>query len=152
MKLIVRATLHTNCGQIISNGATEFISSAQGFTITTANCPGTDLAIEVTSVNIPNPGQRIFQIKYTNTGTVPITTANITRGWIGGASNTFNVSWTGTTGQSAPIQPGQYRIIQQSYTTPAPQWPGIYYIQINTVNGGIDFNTTNNYSTLIVNS
>jgi hypothetical protein len=151
-KLIVRATLHTNCGQIISNGATEFISSAQGFTITTANCPGTDLAIEVTSVNIPYPGQRVFQIKYTNTGTVPITTANITRGWIGGASNTFNVSWTGTTSQSAPIQPGQQRIIQQSYNTPAPQWPGIYYIQINTVNGGTDFNTTNNYSTLIVNS
>jgi hypothetical protein len=151
-KLIVRAILQTNCGQIISNGATEFISSATGFTITTANCPGTDLAIEVQSVNYPNPGQRIFQVKYTNTGTVPITAANITRGWVGGASSTSTLTWTGTTGQTAPIQPGQTRIIQQSYNTPAPLFPGTFYMQINTVNNGTDFNNTNNYSTLIVNS
>jgi hypothetical protein len=151
-KLIVRATLQTNCGQIISNGATEFISSATGFTITTANCPGTDLGIEVISVNYNNAGQRLFQVKYTNTGTVPITTASVTRGWVGGASATSTNTWTGTTGQSAPIQPGQTRIVQQTYNTPAPLLPGTFYMQINTVNGGTDFNTTNNYSTLIVNS
>jgi hypothetical protein len=151
-KMIVRAKLHTNCGQIISNGATEFISSATGFTITTANCPGTDLSIEVLSTYNPNPTLRLFQYKYTNTGTVPITTANITRGWVGGASSNYSISWTGTTGQTAPIQPGQSRIIQLAYNTPAPQWPGIFYAQINTVNGGTDFNPANNYSTLIVNS
>lgn len=151
-KLIVRATLHTNCGQIISNGATEFISSATGFTITTANCPGTDLSIEVLSVSNPNPTLRMFQYRYTNTGTVPITAANITRGWVGGASSNYSISWTGTTSQTGPLQPGQSRIISLSYNTPAPQWPGIFYAQINTVNGGTDFNSANNYSTLIVNS
>jgi len=151
-KLIVRATLHTNCGQIISNGATEFISSGTGFTITYANCPGTDLSVEVLSVSYPNPTLRVFQYKYTNTGTVPITAANLTRGWVGGASTTFNVTWNGTTSQTGPLQPGQSRIINLSYNTPAPQWPGIFYAQINTVNGGTDFNPANNYSTIIVNS
>jgi hypothetical protein len=148
-KLIVRATLHTNCGQIISNGATEFISSATGFTITYANCPGTDLSVEVLSVSYPNPTLRLFQYRYTNTGTVPITAANITRGWVGGASSTISL---GAVSTSLPLNPGQSRIFTQTYNTPAPQWPGIFYTQINTVNGGTDFNPANNYSTLLVNS
>lgn len=148
-KLFVRATLHTNCGQIISNGATEFISSGTGFTITTANCPGTDLSVEILSVSYPNSTLRLFQYRYTNTGTVPITAANITRGWVGGASSTISL---GAVSTSLPLNPGQSRIFSQSYNTPAPQWPGIFYTQINTVNGGTDFNPTNNYATLIVNS
>lgn len=147
--MIVRATLHTNCGQIISNGATEFISSATGFTITTANCPGTDLSVEILSVSYPNSTLRLFQYRYTNTGTVPITAANITRGWVGGASSTISL---GAVSTSLPLNPGQSRIFNQSYNTPAPQWPGIFYTQINTVNGGTDFNPTNNYATIIVNS
>ncbi len=149
-KLIVRATLHTNCGQIISNGATEFISSATGFTITYANCPGTDLAVEILSVNI-TPSGRLFQVKYTNTGTVPITTTSITRGWVGGASSTSTLTWTGTTSATSPIQPGQSRIVNQTYNTPPSQFPATGYFQINTVNGGTDFNPTNNYSTITVN-
>lgn len=150
-KMFVRATFHTNCGQIISDGAQEFISSAQAFTITYANCPGTDLAVEILNVSYPNPTLRLFQYRYTNTGTVPITAANLTRGWVGGASTTYNISWNGTTSQTSPLQPGQSRIISLSYNTPAPQWPGIFYTQINTVNGGTDFNATNNYATFTVN-
>jgi hypothetical protein len=147
-KMIVRATLHTNCGQIISNGATEFISSATGFTVTYANCPGTDLSVEILNVSYPNPTLRLFQYRYTNTGTVPITAANITRGWVGGASSTISL---GAVSPSLPLNPGESRIFPQTYNTPAPQWPGIFYTQINTVNGGTDFNATNNYATLTVN-
>lgn len=147
-KMFVRAILHTNCGQIISDGATEFVSPSLSFTITTANCPGTDLSVQILNVSYPNPTLRLFQYRYTNTGTVPITAANITRGWVGGASSTISL---GAVSPSLPLNPGESRIFTQTYNTPAPQWPGIFYTQINTVNGGTDFNATNNYATLTVN-
>ena len=149
-KLFVRATFGTNCGQIISNGGQEFISNSQGVDITYANCPGTDLSVDVLSVSYPNPTLRLFQYRFTNTGTVPVSAANITRGWIGGASSLYTFNWNGTTSSTAPLQPGQSRIVNLSYNTPATQWPAIFYTQINTVNGGTDFNTTNNYDTLTV--
>jgi len=151
VKIFVRAILHTNCGQIISDGATEFYNgpTGLGITVTSANCSGADLGVEVLSVNT-TPSGRLFQVKYTNTGTVPITAASITRGWVGGASSTSTLTWTGTTSATSPIQPGQSRIVNQTYNTPPSQFPATGYFQINTVNGGTDFNPTNNYSTITV--
>ena len=151
-KMFVRALLYGNCGQIISDGATDFLSNPLTYTIGTGNCPGTDLSVQIMSWSYNSNSQRIYQVKYTNTGTVPVTSASIYRGWVGGTYVPQNLSWTGTTGQSAPIQPGQSRTVFITFNSPSPQLPAIYYHQINTVNGSTDFNTTNNYSTIAVNS
>lgn len=151
-KLIVRATFTVSCGQLTSDGAQEFITPTQTLTVNSGGCPGTDLGVEVLSWNITNTGLRVYQIKYTNTGTVPITSFTRSYGWVAGASATNTVVYNGTTGASAPLQPGQSRIVNVTFTTPAPQLPAIYFHQINTVNGVPDFNPTNNYSTIVVNS
>jgi hypothetical protein len=147
-KMIVRATLGSNCGQIISNGATDFVSTPLGYTITAGSCPGTDLAVEIVSWSYNNVGQRVYVIRYTNVGTTVITSANVTRGWLGGGSSTQTnaLSLTGS------ISPGQFRITNITFTTPPPQLPAIYFHRINTVNGSVDSNLTNNYSSIAVNS
>jgi hypothetical protein len=107
-KLFVVVTPYNSCGQNISYGTTELIDDA-AMTITTGGCGGTDLAVQILSISFTSTGSRVYQIMYTNTGTTTITSANVTRGWIGGSSVVQNLTWAGTTGSTAPIQPGQSR-------------------------------------------
>jgi hypothetical protein len=149
-KLFVVVTPYNNCGQNISYGTTELIDDA-AMTITTGGCGGTDLAVQILSISLTSTGSRVYQIMYTNTGTTTITSANVTRGWIGGASVVQNLTWTGTTGSTAPIQPGQSRFSNITFNTPPPALPANYFHQINTVNGTPDVNPVNNYSSILVN-
>lgn len=150
-KLFVRVTPYNSCGLNLSYGSTELIDDA-AMTITSGGCPGTDLAVQILSWSYTNTGIRIFQVKYTNTGTTVITSANVTRGWVGGSTTVQNLSWTGSTGSSAPIQPGQSRVSYISFNTPSPAIPANYFHQINTVNGAPDTNSSNNFATILVNS
>jgi hypothetical protein len=149
-KLFVVVTPYNNCGQIISYGSAQLIDDA-AMTITTGGCGGTDLAVQILSVSYTNAGYRVYQIMYTNTGTTTITSANVTRGWVGGASVVQNLTWAGTTGSTAPIQPGQSRFSNITFNTPPPALPANYFHQINTVNGAPDVNPVNNYSSISVN-
>lgn len=150
-KLFVRVTPYNSCGLNLAFGATELIDDA-AMTITTGGCPGTDLAVEILSSTMTSAGYRIYQVKYTNVGTTVITAANVTRGWVGGVTTTQNLSWTGSTSSTSPIQPGQNRIVYISFTTPPPALPANYFHQINTVNGAPDVNPGNNFSSFTVNS
>jgi hypothetical protein len=118
--------------------------------------PGTDLSVQVISYRLVtnNLGQtvRTFRIKYTNTGTVAITSFNRTYGWVGGSTQTNTQTYPGTTSSNTPLLPGQSRTAEFSFTgsTTPPQYPATYFHQINTVNGSPDNNSTNNNSTIVV--
>jgi hypothetical protein len=118
--------------------------------------PGTDLSVQVLSYRLVtnNLGQtnRVFKIKYTNTGTVTITSFNRTYGWVGGMTATNTQTYSGTTSSTTPLLSGQSRTAEISFvgsTTP-PGYPATYFHQINTVNGSPDSNPTNNNATIIV--
>jgi hypothetical protein len=124
----------------------------------TNGCPtqGVDLSVQVLSYSMVtnNQGQtnRTFRIKYTNTGTVAITSFNRSYGWVGGTYVTNTQTYPGTTSSNTPLLPGQSRTVNISFTgsnTP-PQYPATYYHQINTVNGSADANNGNNYSIIVV--
>lgn len=118
--------------------------------------PGTDLSVQVISYRMVtnNLGQtnRSFRVKYTNTGTVAITSFNRTYGWVGGTTTSNTQTYPGTLPSNGPLLPGQSRTAEISFVgsnTP-PQYPATYFHQINTVNGSPDNNSTNNNSTIVV--
>lgn len=118
--------------------------------------PGTDLSVQVLSYRLVtnNLGQtvRSFKVKYTNTGTVTITSFNRTYGWVGGMTATNTQTYSGTTSSTTPLLPGESRTAYISFTgsTTPPGYPATYFHQINTVNGSPDSNPTNNNATIIV--
>jgi len=151
--LIVRVTLYNSCGQVISDGTTEVTDSVSMTIAAGCAAVGLDAAVQILSFQlIPganNTMLRLFSVKYTNTGTVPITSIGITRGFVGGpyANQTISGANLSTSGTLAP---GASRIINTTFNQPIPALPGAYYIQINTVNGVVDSNLGNNYSSIAV--
>jgi hypothetical protein len=110
-----------------------------------AGCSPTDLSVLITGTTIAANGQRRMFIKFTNTGQTTITTWNFTHGWLSntGAPATVNVNFT--------LAPGQVRNISL-WAIQSPQGlPNTFYARINTVNGAVDSNVNNNYSSFVVN-
>lgn len=108
-------------------------------------CSPTDLSVLITGTTIAANGQRRMFIRFTNTGQTTITTWNFTHGWLSntGAPATVNVNFT--------LAPGQVRNISL-FAIQSPQGlPNTFYARINTVNGAVDSNVNNNYSSFVVN-
>ena len=163
--LILVVNLLDANGQVVANitstpvdGVNSLIvQDSIGMTLTNGCVtPGTDLAVQVLSYSTAtnNLGQtnRSCRVKYTNTGTVAITSFNRTYGWVGGMTATNTQTYPGTLPSNAPLLPGQSRTVNISFTgsTTPPQYPATYYHQINTVNGAADANSGNNISTIVV--
>jgi hypothetical protein len=162
--LILVVNLLDANGQVVANTSSNtavndglIVEDSIGMTLTNGCVtPGTDLSVQVLSYRLVtnNLGQinRSFRVKYTNTGTVAITSFNRTYGWVGGATATNTQTYPGTTSSNTPLVPGQSRTVEISFVgsiTP-PQYPATYFHQINTVNGSPDNNSANNNSTIVV--
>jgi len=149
--LIIRYTFYDACGHIISDGETE-VTAMVPMTLT-QGCVATDAAVEIISYELAtganNSIQRRFTVRYTNTGTVPITNIYVKRGWVGGAYayqaiSGSNLSTTGV------LNPGQTRTAVITFNQPVPALPATYYTQILTVNGNSDSNPGNNYASFTI--
>lgn len=162
--LILVVNLLDANGQVVANTSSNtavndglIVEDSIGMTLTNGCVTsGADLSVQVIGYSMVtnNLGQtnRNFRVRYTNTGTVAITSFNRTYGWVGGMTVTNTQTYPGTTSSNTPLLPGQSRTVNISFTgsTTPPQYPATYFHQINTVNGSPDNNSTNNNSTIIV--
>jgi subtilisin family serine protease len=153
--LVVKAIARDYCGNelggLINNGNDYFFYEASAPMSVQIPAASPDLAVQILSVSTTSTGMRIYTIKYTNVGVIPITSFNRSYGWIGGSSTSNTQTYPGTTTTNGPLLPGQSRTIYISYNSPAPQYPATYFHQINSVNGVADGNLVNNYASITVN-
>lgn len=153
--LVVKAIARDYCGNelggLINNGNDYFFYEASAPMTVQMPQASPNLAVQVLSFTISSTGVRIYKVKYTNVGTVTITSINRTYGWVGGSSQTNTLNLLGTTSTTTPMLPGQSRTLYLSYPFAPPQYPATYFHQINTVNGAPDGNPSDNYSSITVN-
>lgn len=105
---------------------------------------GLDLGVEILQTRYDNRGRLIVKYKFTNVGSVAITSYTFVRGFIGGTQQTKKVN-------NVNIQPGQSTTVETPWSNLPPSYPGTYRVTITQVNGIVDSISTNNVSTIQVN-
>jgi hypothetical protein len=152
--IVVKAIAKDYCGNtlggLINEGNDYFFYEDSAPISIQVPAPAPDLAVQIISTSISTTGVRLYRIRYTNTGSLPITTFNRTYGWVGGSSATNTQTYPGTTTTNGPLLPGQSRTITISYNPAPPQYPATYFHQINSVNSVVDANPANNYASITV--
>jgi hypothetical protein len=116
--------------------------------VTTGPVPsnsGLDLAVELLETGYNSRGNLYFRQKFTNTGSVAITSYKYVKGFIGGKQQTVKV-------QNLNMQPGQSTTTQTTWNAAPPSYPGTYRLTITEVNNRVDSVSTNNVSTIQVNA
>lgn len=115
--------------------------------VTTGPVPsnsGLDLKVELLETGYNSAGKLYFRQKFTNTGSVAITSYKFVRGFIGGRQQTTKI-------QNLNMQPGQSTTTQTVWNSLPPSYPGTYRLTITEVNNRVDSVSTNNVSTIQVN-
>lgn len=115
--------------------------------VTTGPVPinsGLDLAVQILQYRYNNSGKLYVKQKFTNTGSVAITSYKFVRGFIGGTQQTKTIN-------NINMQPGQTVTTETVWNPVPPSYPGTYRITITGVNGIVDSIATNNVSTIQVN-
>jgi len=126
------------------------VSNDMLITGTLENCQVTDLSVSITSSSLLTNGYRSFVVKFTNTGDTNITTFNWTRGWLNSPTASQTTS-TYNFPASTPLLPGTSRNVNVTWAQYAASFPATWFARINTVNGALDADITNNTSTIQVN-
>jgi len=115
--------------------------------VTTGPVPsnsGLDLAVQILQTRYSRSGRLNVKYKFTNVGSVAITSYKFVRGFVGGTQQTKTVT-------NVNMQPGQSTTIETPWSNLPPSYPGTYKIVITEVNGVVDSVSTNNVSTIQVN-
>jgi hypothetical protein len=115
--------------------------------VTTGPVPsnnGLDLGVEILQTRYSR-GRLYVKYKFTNVGSVAITSYNFVRGFIGGTQQTRKVN-------NVNMQPGQSTTNESVWYPEPPSYPGTYRVTITQVNGVVDSVSTNNVSTIQVNA
>lgn len=115
--------------------------------VTTGPVPsnnGLDLAVQILQTRYANNGRLYVKQKFTNTGSVAITSYKFVRGFVGGTQQTKQIN-------NINMQPGQSVTTETSWSNLPPSYPGTYKVTITGVNGIVDSIATNNSSTIQVN-
>ena len=115
--------------------------------VTTGPVPsnsGLDLAVQILQTRYRNSGRLLVKYKFTNVGSVAITSYTFVRGFIGGTQQTKTVS-------NVNMQPGQSTTVETPWSNLPPSYPGTFRVTITQVNGVVDSVSTNNVSTIQVN-
>lgn len=115
--------------------------------VTTGPVPsnnGLDLGVEILQTRYNSLGRLYVKQKFTNRGSVAITSYKFVRGFIGGTQQTTLVS-------NINMQPGQTTTTETLWPNIAPSYPATYRVTITEVNGVVDSVSTNNVSTIQVN-
>jgi hypothetical protein len=114
--------------------------------VTTGPVPsnnGLDLGVEILQTRYSR-GRLYVKYKFTNVGSVAITSYTFVRGFIGGTQQTKKVN-------NVNMQPGQSVTNETVWYPQPPSYPGTYRVTITEVNGVVDSVSTNNVSTIQVN-
>jgi hypothetical protein len=115
--------------------------------VTTGPVPsnsGLDLSVQILQYRYSSSGKLYIKQKFTNTGSVAITSYKFVKGFIGGTQQTKTIS-------NLNMQPGQSTTTDTVWHSIPPSYPGTYRITITEVNGVVDSIGTNNVSTIQVN-
>jgi hypothetical protein len=115
--------------------------------VTTGPVPsnnGLDLGVEILQTRYSR-GRLYVKYKFTNVGSVAITSYTFVRGFIGGTQQTRKVN-------NVNMQPGQSTTNESVWYPEPPSYPGTYRVTITQVNGVVDSVSTNNVSTIQVNA
>jgi hypothetical protein len=115
--------------------------------VTTGPVPsnsGLDLAVQILQTRYRSSGRLLVKYKFTNVGSVAITSYTFVRGFIGGTQQTKTVS-------NVNMQPGQSTTVETPWSNLPPSYPGTFRVTITQVNGVVDSVSTNNVSTIQVN-
>lgn len=115
--------------------------------VTTGPVPsnnGLDLAVQILQTRYNNSGRLYVKYKFTNVGSVAVTSYTFVRGFIGGTQQTKKVN-------NVNMQPGQSTTVETPWSNLPPSYPGTYRVTITQVNGVVDSISTNNVSTIQVN-
>jgi hypothetical protein len=115
--------------------------------VTTGPVPsnsGLDLAIQILQTRYSSSGKLYVKYKFTNVGSVAVTSYKFVRGFVGGTQQTKTVN-------NVNIQPGQSTTVETPWSNLPPSYPGTYKVTITEVNGVVDSIATNNSSTIQVN-
>jgi hypothetical protein len=105
---------------------------------------GLDLAVQILQTRYSGSGRLYVKYKFTNVGSVAITSYKFVRGFVGGTQQTKTVN-------NVNIQPGQSTTVETPWSNLPPSYPGTYRVTITEVNGVVDSITANNVSTIQVN-
>lgn len=114
--------------------------------VTTGPVPsnsGLDLGVEILQTRY-SKGRLYVKYKFTNLGSVAVTSYKFVRGFVGGTQQTKTVS-------NVNMQPGQSTTVETPWSNLPPSYPGTFKIVITEVNGVVDSVSTNNVSTIQVN-
>jgi len=115
--------------------------------VTTGPVPsnsGLDLSVQILQTRYAANGKLYVKQRFTNTGSVAITSYKFVRGFIGGTQQTKQIN-------SVNMQPGQSATSETVWSSNPPSYPATYKITITEVNGVVDSIATNNVSTIQVN-
>lgn len=116
--------------------------------VTTGPVPsnsGLDLGVQILQTRYSRSGRLYVKYKFTNYGSVAVTSYKFVRGFSGGTQQTKIVN-------NVNMQPGQSTTVETPWSNLPPSYPGTYKVVITEVNGVVDSVSTNNVSTIQVNA